>query len=297
MYVEDFGCVLTPFRAEWSEGLIEPIPGFEDSKRWVEEHSHPDGYVYPPQIHTVTEARDGTTTPVPNTTRPALLWSPPATHSLTLKHETPGDLTRKGVAGFVIHFAGFLCGYRSQFSDWWTDGRIPAKCQADLGGIGRREASQCLDKASATWSSWGHESRQVMINALYFHNRLSLYEWDWERFQAEYQVMDALYAVARRELGTPRVKHHERLEALCNQFGVPIDVPAFQDIAKYRNALVHEVLWGTGMPGEGFVEGHRKGMLLGHINRRLGLAVLGISAAYVRSPWASLVTRRLDLDP
>ncbi|MCH7563376.1 MAG: hypothetical protein IH968_06070 [Gemmatimonadetes bacterium] len=123
-----------------------------------------------------------------------------------------------------------------------------------------------------------------------------MYEWDWERFQAEYQVLDAFYAIGRRELGTPKVNHSKRLETLCHQFRIPIDDAAFTAIAKYRNALIHEVVWGEGMPGEGFIDGYRKGQLLRHVNQRLGLAILGISAAYVRSSWAALLSRALDLD-
>ena len=123
-----------------------------------------------------------------------------------------------------------------------------------------------------------------------------MYEWDWERFQAEYQVTDAFYAVARRELGTEQVRHCERLKTLCTQFNIQTDVATFREIARFRNALVHEVVWGEGMPGEGCVEGYRKGQLLRHINRRLGLAVLGISAAYVRSAWSAMLSHALDLD-
>lgn len=296
MYTDEFGCILSPFRATWQTGAIEPLPDFDTTKTRVEAAANPDGYVYPPRTHTVTEHRDGTTTPVPRTERPAFLWYLPATHRLTLDHAGGTEEIRRGLGGFLIHFSGFLHGYRSQFAEWQIDGRLPAKARTDLALIKKTEVDACFDKAVATWTNWSDASRRNLTNALYFHTRAPLYEWDWERFQAEYQVLDAFYAVGKRELGTPKVGHYQRLETLCNQFGIRIDDAAFAAITKYRNALIHEVAWGEGMPGEGFIDGYRKGQSLRLINRRLGLAILGISAVYVRSSWTAHLSYALDLD-
>jgi hypothetical protein len=81
------------------------------------------------------------------------------------------------------------------------------------------------------------------------------------------------------------------------KFGVQSDAGVFDAIASYRNDLTHEILWGQGMPGEGFVEGFRKTMLLRNINRRIGLGLLGIESGYVRSPWRSQLSHMLALNP
>jgi hypothetical protein len=298
MYTDVFGCIPVPFEVDWGSGRIEPVEDFRLAVDWVADAAHADGYIYPPNQHTVTENVDGTTTPVPKTTRPAHLWSPPATHRITLRDVAAGDENRRRLGGFLIHLAAFLYGFRAQFSDWWIDGRLLTKSRTDLVSAALRESQLkvCFAQSTDSWTQWSEQSRRVMANALYFHNRVPVYEWDWERFQAEYQVLDALYAVAKAELGTPDTGHRKRLEVLCGQFGVQVDSDVFGDIATYRNALVHEILWGEGMPGEGFPEGYRKAHSLRNINRRLGLAILGISCGYVRSPWRSQLSHMLHLD-
>ena len=299
MYSDEFGCIPVPFRVDWGSGSIEPVGDFEEAASWLTEVAHPDGFVYPPQSETVTVGVDGTTTRVPKTRRPAHLWSPPATHRITLPGAPPGEENRRQLAGFVIHFAAFLYGYRAQFTEWWVDGRLPAVSRTDLVTQALRESHLrvCFTKAVAAWTTWGERSRRVIGNAFYFYNRAPMYEWDWEQFQGEYQVLDAFYAVARAELGAPKARHHERLASLCLKFSVQSDAGVFDAIASYRNDLTHEILWGQGMPGEGFGEGFRKTMLLRNINRRIGLGLLGIESGYVRSPWRSQLSHMLALNP
>ena len=65
--------------------------------------------------------------------------------------------------------------------------------------------------------------KMVAINAMYLHGRIWTYESEWERFQAAYQVTDAVFALARDTgILTSRqfVSHGDRISVLCDDLGL-----------------------------------------------------------------------------
>ena len=154
-------------------------------------------------------------------------------------------------------------------------------------GIGK-----CLDLGLSSWRGWEQCQRTVFINAMFLHNRSSGYLWEWERFQAEYQVFDAFYAVARARFRLPKkVTHPERIEIACKHFGLYWNPDLVKDIVNYRNELIHEALWGGRMPGTARDEKtFYLPIWLHKLNQRFGLAILGFTNDYIRSSWTRLST-------
>ena len=127
---------------------------------------------------------------------------------------------------------------------------------------------------------------------MFLHNREAGYNWDWERLQTEYQVVDAFYAVARSRFKlTYRQKHGKRIEILCKQFGLYWPADLVDRIVDLRNNLIHEALWGGQMPGTApDEETFYAPIWLRRFNKRLGLAILGFENDYVSSRWNTLGT-------
>jgi hypothetical protein len=139
--------------------------------------------------------------------------------------------------------------------------------------------------------------RTTFIDAMFLHNRSSGYLWDWERLQAEYQVLDAFYAVARSRFNLPKSSHRERIKILCDQFGLYWAPDLVKSIVELRNDLIHEALWSGQMPGTAPDEdSFYMPIWLHKFNQRLGLAILGFANDYVRSRWNSLSTRAFSVD-
>jgi len=114
-----------------------------------------------------------------------------------------------------------------------------------------------------------------------------VYENEWELFQAEYQIVDAVFRIAHKthQLVDPK-KHGERIRCLCDFFGIPSDDAKVGHIVKLRNELLHEALWDERMPGEArSPDSLYASIWLHKLTRRLLLAVLGITGTYVQSGW------------
>lgn len=289
MYVDQFGFIGERLDLLIERGQVRTLPQFEEAKALLEKCSNRDGYLYPPLAHQQTLDFGGSPKKIHRTERPALLHRIPASHEIRL-FDAPGDAEagRYGEGGFAVHFLGFLLGWRCQFFNWWVDGRIPTKSHSDCFVHLPCIVSICLDHARSRWASWPSRDRTVLVNALFLHNRTGVYEWDWERFQAEYQVLDALYAIARRRHGVTARSHRDRIRALCDHFGLFRNDLLGEQIVTLRNELIHEALWGGQMPGTAPQGTFHMPIWLHRFNQRLVLGILEIDAEYVHSNWQSL---------
>ena len=291
-YQDFFGYLPLERSLVLSFGSVEPLPELPGVVKWIEKYANIDGYFYADGIHT-RRSHDGGKTfkRVPKSTRPALLHRLPATHKLELPtHPDDREAARYGIAGFVMHMAAFLYGRRCHFYDWWLDGRMSLKSTCDYHEPRLEDAIHCFETGAATWSSWPTRQKTVALNALFLKTRTHSRELEWERFQAEYQVFDALYAIGR-DLGmVPRVPHAERIPAMCDQFGIPWDQSRVDTIVRLRNDLLHEALWDGRMPGEARGnEAFYSSFWLDHLTRRLALRLLGVRGTYPQSAWWRLV--------
>lgn len=156
---------------------------------------------------------------------------------------------RNSDGAFLIHLAAYLYGVRLQFHDWWFDGRIPMKSTHHA--FIRLDAERdFLSHSFKEWRAWEAPERKLFTNTLYLHSRSPTHQWDWERFNVNYTVFEALYRLAVRLWGLPEAgNHRERLYLVCNQFGIEIETENLDRIYDLRNPLVHEGLWFGQQPG------------------------------------------------
>lgn len=289
-YVDQFGFLPITDTITISCGEIAPIPEFETIVTAIAKITHPDGNVYPPVSYRATQKSNGSKLrKISKTKRPGHFQRLPPTHTLKLDQAFLDEkAARYGLAGFIIHFLGFLYGYRSQFYNWWMDKRIKVVSDCDHTSPHPKQASFYLEKAIQAWSSWLPRQQCVAINILYLHTRTSVYESDWERFQAEYQVIDAIFSLAKttKKLNKKRVPHAEQIISLCHLYEIPNDLTKIAEIVKLRNDLLHEALWDGGIPGEaGSEASFRASYWLHNLSKRIMLAALGMDNDYIRSPW------------
>src|SRR5437867_5336735 len=289
-YEDRFGHLRFGGRLVFDGGTVTPVEEFEDAIAAVRLRTHPDGHIYPPIIHTVQATMDGQTMAVPQSQRAALLHRLPSTHSIRLEQTfEDAQQARHNAAGFVVHFVGFVYGFRCQFFDWWFDRRVSATSGADYISPTPTEASRVVGTALSTWRALGRRQQRVATNALYLHSRTHTYELPWERFQAEYQVFDAVFALSRDSgqlHSSGRVKHDRRIPAMCERYAIPCKDDLVATVRRLRNDLLHEALWDGGMPGDaGSSEAIYAALWLNRLTRRLLFAVLGLTGGYVTSAW------------
>lgn len=290
MYVDQFGFIPTRLDLLWTHGQIRTLEHIEEAIEWFQKHKHQrEHYLYPPIVHTRVGWPHESSEKVEGTDRQAHLYGLPSTHEVVLFHASKDrELSRNGPGAFVIHFLGFFVGRRCQFHDWWFDGRIPERAQNDYVTVPQSTVSVVLEQGFDTWLGWAARDQTVFINALYLHNRAPSYEWDWERFMVEYQVLDALYRIAHRTHGVHAQGHAARIAAMCDFFGLYRDDPLTSDIVKLRNDLLHEALWGGQQPGTAPEGTLHMPIWLHRLNQRIALAILGFANDYTSSNWHSL---------
>lgn len=301
IYTDKFGYLPIAETLEFEGGSVSPVPEIFEVIQAVSKHAHPDGHVYPPLARTLAHKPGWKRfRKVPQSNRPALFHKLPPTHFLKLEEGFASqDQARYGAAGFLIHFIGFLYGFRCQFHDWWMDGRVLTKSQADHSNPRAEAASRIVERALQRWRQYSERQRLVAINALFLHSRTHVYEMTWERLQAEYQVFDAVFALARdtgQIAGIGKIPHGDRIATLCGHFEIPMDAEKIALIVRLRNDLLHEALWDGRMPGEARSQlSFYTPLWIHRLTKRAFLAVLGFEGKYIRAPWWTLGSFYFDV--
>ena len=286
-YKDKFGYLPYGFEVNFSRGRIIPRPHFDKAVQLMRRRTHTNQYVYPP--------RKAKSTP-----RAASLHHLPSTHTLELDGRFPNqEQVRYGDGGFVIHFLGFLYGHRCQFYDWWVDGRVLIPDEIDHRPPSPKQAEEIISHALRTWRDFQNRQRFVAINALFLHTRTQMYEFEWERFSNNYQIFDAVYALARDTgvLSRSRLTRHEdRIGRICDQFEIPMDSERVKRLVKLRNDLLHEAIWDERMPGESRSEfSFQASHWLHRLTKRAMLAVLGLRGPYIKTHWWTFGKFRFDI--
>jgi hypothetical protein len=281
-YTDQFGYLPIDCTLEFAGGLVAPMPDFKKARQDVSNRTQSDGYIYPPIVCTRTKKPGWKRwKKVPYSERQQLLHRLPSTHYLEL-YDTFRDQeeARYSVAGFVMHFLGFLYGHRCHFHDWWVDGRVLIKGDIDYSPPRPEKAQEILNHASQTWHNFRERQRQVAINvlALPLHARTPFYEMEWERFASEYQLLDAVCWLAGGR--------DKAMRRLCQRFKIAVDTQKIDRLIRLRNDLLHQVLWDNRMPGEARSESSFYASYWLHkLTRRAMLGVLGFQGQYIRTPW------------
>jgi hypothetical protein len=300
-YQDKFGYIPIDLEINLSIGKVSTLPTFTQTKKDFVKLVRRDGFIYPPIQHLARKTIKGKYRKVPFSERATPLYPLPPTHNVLLDTIINQSDARHDVAGFLIHFLGFLFGYRCQFENWNIDGRIRAISSSDHSHPSSDQTGVIVQKAIDTWRNFLPRQRTVATNLLFLHQRASTVMFEWERFQAEYQVFDAIFALARdtRRLKTKsKIPHEERLKHLCAIYDMPIKIDLIETIVRLRKDLIHEALWDEGMPGEArSSESLYSSIWLNKLSRRLVFAIFGFEGKYISSSWWTLGSYLFDIKP
>jgi hypothetical protein len=273
-------------------GSLTMCAEFPKAKRWVDKYANEDGYVYPPIVQDVqVDLWTGKKARLPKTKRPTLLHRLPPSHELALKGVRDIQKSRLGLSGFVTQCFGFLFGTRLQFFDWWLEGRIPIKSTSNV-YVDRKTAESFVSKAIDTWKKFDRRNKRAVSNLLYLYAKSGSLEWDWERFQMEYTVFDACYALMKRGRLVGHSPHGLRFKSVCQSHGLKYNGRLVRKFVQLRNDLLHEALWDGGQINT--ARGLAAFMASYHLrrfNHRLITAILTGRTEYTSSPWWFLATR------
>lgn len=294
-YSDEIGFLPVDREIEWDSGKAFPVENLSAIMEEILKETNKDGFVYPVQTNRYSSNpidKSGKIIPsdelvwirVPKTRRPALLHKLPISHKIEVNTRLVENDFRNGDGGFLMHFLGFVFGFRLQFKDWWQDGRIY------LGGrrwaiVQENVEHKYISSAYSSWRSWLKPERVRFTNLLYMNSRSDTYEWDWERFTINYMVFDGCFEMVRELNGWKRGHHSERFQTLFNYFGIPNKEEDICEIINLRNDLFHESLWEKGEPCSGGTKGYRQTNNLRRINERLITAISGCETEFIQTKW------------
>lgn len=289
---DSFGFFLDDFSLKVGPYVIEPVKNHAAVVAKILELKHPDGFFYPIQSTKRKDSSTGRYKKIPNSEKPAHLFSLPATHSIYKKHtqELTKDFRFKDGA-VIIRCLAFLYDCRAQFHDWKYDMRLPLK-QDGIAIFNHSEIERLLNDVYSVFSTWDVEIQNHYNNILYLHSRCPAYEWPWEQFIMEYMVTDSLWKLFTKIYPCPkpsaRINHSKRIETLSDEFDVIYDKYEVEKrIVELRNNLFHEGFWGGATPGfpQKNNEPFYANLNLRKINHRLILAITGLRSVFTKSDW------------
>lgn len=290
------GCIKALLDETEITQILEGRGYYESSnKRW---------WIYPPIVVTAhTQPFQQERQVQPHSRRPAHLWSLPASHQLTLKH----DSDQRELGDILIQTLAFLSNTRLQFEDWSHEGRRVVRKErvtSFMGGFCQRHLPETLWQVCERYSSLTPRQRQALRCILHQRNRVHIYHWTWEKFQCLYHAMDACWAFLtpkgrhKKWEGTGQVDaaggdHCRRMELMQEHLNIDAhqdDTDVFKQWVERRNNLAHEATWASGIPGyTSSPDDHRLIASLNHFLDRLILHCLDVDCSYRTSPgWAGM---------
>jgi len=287
-------------KIEFDGGAFIPLPGFDEAKRIVDNWKNRDGFIYPPPIIEKQEfsppgkPNEIEWKDIPNTERPAPLYKLPASHELLITNDAIDDDFRKSDGAFLMYLAAYLFGVRLQFHDWWFEGRVPIEKTHNI-YVTKQKESDFFSRSYSIWRCWPRDLQLRFTNILYVNSKVPSYEWDWERFNISYMVFDALFYVAKKLFDVKAKTHRDRLNKMCEHFGLVSEKDNLDKIYSLRNNLFHECCWyetqsdtNDVRPGRVFDVGFFQSQNLWRLNQRLIPAILGYKAEYISTPWTCM---------
>lgn len=298
---DSFGFFIDDFSLKVGSYIIEPVASHAAIVKKVLKQKNADGFFYPIQAGYKINPLTGKLRKIPNSEKPAHLYTLPATHIIYEKNDQElSDDFRYNDGALLIRLLAVLYDCRAQFHDLKYDTRFPLK-QAMIVTSTRDELELLLNDVFNVFSTWSDEKQMRYNNILYLHSRCPAYEGEWEQFIMEYIVTDSLWNLfenlylktclkARSKTCSIHAKavHKERIKIMCNCLDVHYDKDEVENrIVKFRNELFHEGFWGEATPGfpQKNSEPFYSNLNLRKINLRLILAIAGVRSDFTKKNW------------
>jgi hypothetical protein len=243
-----------------------------------------EGWFYPPLV------RDpkGHTADCEGVEIHARGFSLPATHRLEVDIRSADSR----LAAFILQVFAFSKGLRLLPAEWTHFYRAavePGKL-ADFICLPGREVEIC-ERAYDLWRTLPDPTLERSLFGLHHWYLFGQsYEHEFERFSAQYTVLDGCFSLVRQLSSIGTVPHTQRPQFLCERYKIPVPTWARVAgktcaIADLRNAFVHEALYGGEPIGFAYPKGELDGieLELTNLNARILLAILGFTGDYVQS--------------
>ncbi len=238
----EFGFLLSDRRVVIDRIEIKPCHDMETVKEIFYRDSFvSNGWKYPPLEHLHVKSHEEAKFKAANPQISASYWQTPHTHSLSID---PYDDSK---VRFLILGYGFLNGLYLAPVGSLMISRIPYQ-EGKLTGIilDGDDHEKGVKAVSNFYNNANPEQIKLAFAIIHWFTIGQTYQHEWERFDANYKVLDAIYKIS----GIGSCSHAWRPQKIAEHYG--ISVPQWAqynsqnkscEISNIRNAFVHEALY------------------------------------------------------
>lgn len=217
-----------------------------------------------------------------------------STHEITSTEDYSDDHLR-----FLILGYGFLQGLYLTPEGYSYLGRTayePNKLNGLL--LNSDDYSNGMESINKFYIDSNEEKRNQMFACIHWYLIGQGYQFDWERFDAQYKVLDGIYKLS----GTKANSHADRPVKLAEKYNLELPLWAKlitekeSRLSKQRNELFHEAKYGGHPIGYSYPE-ENYNLEFRSFNTKLITAALGINTPYLRAEPNNRLLRRWDINP
>ena len=285
-----FGFLIDPKSFECDGFKIAPVIEFDSVlKNFYKTVSVSNGWFYGPEIELVKSAdeKEDFASDAPIVHKSFFHMS--STHRITSTQSYSDDHLR-----FLILGYGFLQGLYLTPEGYSYLGRTAFKPTA-LNGLLLADSDyingmECINRF---YINSDEEDRKQMFACIHWYLISQSYEFAWDKFDAQYKVMDGIWSISGIAEETKHNKrnyipHPKRPMKLVEKYDlklpewIELDAGGKSKLSKQRNELVHEAKYGGYPIGYSYPE-ENYNLEFRSFNTKLIAAALGINTPYLQT--------------
>lgn len=251
----EFGFLIDTKEIQFGDVKIQPLPDYAVRvSRFYQNSSVSHGFYYPPLTQLQKTANEQTLFPS-DTQINSPFYRLESTHSIEKL------ICDKEIIQFMILVYGFLHGVYLRPDNYLCVKKTPYEI-GKLTGVISPTIDECkigLRAFSTFYENSSYKKRKLLFSIVHWFLLGQCYEYAWDRFTAQYQVLDSLFKISG--LNTT---HAQRPQELAVYYGLNIPTWAVYDattsscrLSVLRNDLFHEAIYagqpiGYAYPDENF---------------------------------------------
>lgn len=207
-------------------------------------------------------------------------------YRMAATHEIKSNTDDEDYLRFLILGYGFLQGLYLIPEGYSYLGRIPYE-PGTLNGLllVGEDYVNGMEIINSFYKSSNAEKRNQMFASIHWFLIGQSYNFEWDRFDAQYKVLDGIYRLS----GVNARNHASRPVELANKYGITLPKWAELDstgekseLSKHRNELVHEAKYGGHPIGYSYPS-ENYSLEFTSFNTKLIAAALGINTPYLHA--------------
>jgi len=276
-----FGFLIDRKDIRCSDFSITPVHDYDERiEQFYESASVSNGWVYGPEKRLNKNASEERLFKQGGPTTCSSFYRLPPTHEIT------SNFSDEDYLRFLILGYGFLQGLYLTPEGYSYLGRVPY-VPGKLNGLllSGDDYVNGTEKVNAFYKSATHENRYQMFASIHWFLIGQTYAFDWDRFDAQYKVLDGIYKLS----GGSAKNHARRPAELAKMYGIILPkwveldgAGKKNELRKHRNELVHEAKYsghpiGYSYPSENY------SLEFVSFNTKLIAAALGIDTPYLQA--------------